>query len=67
VILDSCDARSFEEIIRPVGGERQLKFVILFDTGSMRLPRKNGNIFAAAAPPSSWNKRGVPRQQGAGG
>jgi hypothetical protein len=56
-----------KEIIRPVGGERQLKFVILFDTTSMRLPRKTGTSLLPAALLPPWNLRGVPRRHDAGG
>jgi hypothetical protein len=56
-----------KEIIRPVGGERQLKFVILFDTASMGLSPKTGTSLLPAALLPPWNMRGVPRRHDAGG
>jgi hypothetical protein len=49
-----------KEIIRPVGGERQLKFVILFDTASMGLSPKTGTSLLPAALLPLWNMRSVP-------
>jgi hypothetical protein len=71
------------EIIRPVGGERQLKFVILFDTASMldaasmRSPRKTGTSslrrsaaameHARRAAPSRCRRMNMPADEYAGG
>jgi hypothetical protein len=65
------------EIIRPVGGERQLKFVILFDTASMHSPRKTGTSslrrsaaameHARRAAPSRCRRMNMPADEYAGG